>query len=81
MTRFGRARPPQKGENVTRDRIVHFALVAAWWLVALGLAGEFGTKQGQDNAALPWLFLGWIAFGVWRVVRKYRQRRAEERMQ
>jgi hypothetical protein len=54
----------------------HVVLVVGWGLVLIGLAGEFSTTPGRDNALLPWLFLGWIAFGIWRVVKKYRERRA-----
>jgi hypothetical protein len=56
-------------------RVPHVLAVVAYWLVLIGLAGEFGTEQGQQNNLLPWIFLGWIAFGIWRVVRKYHRRR------
>jgi hypothetical protein len=59
------------------DRAKHITLVVAWWLVLFGLAGEFGTEQGRNNGLLPVVFIGWIAFGVWRVVLKYRRRRRE----
>jgi hypothetical protein len=58
-------------------RAKHAALLIAWWLVLLGLAGEFGTNQGQKNGLLPVFFVAWIAFGVWRFVVKDRRRRRE----
>lgn len=61
----------------TKNKVGHAMLVAAYWFVLLGIAGEFSTTTGQTNRDLPWFFLGWIAFGVWRVVKKYRHGRHE----
>lgn len=70
-----RASHSRPAAEAMSERTKHVALVIGWWLVFFGLAGQFGTEQGRDNAVLPILLLGWIAFGVWRVVLKYRRRR------
>ncbi len=52
----------------------HVAAVVGYWLVLLGLLGEFGTAAGQENGSLPVIFTAWIALGIWRVIRKRRRR-------
>jgi membrane protein DedA with SNARE-associated domain len=55
----------------------HWLSVALYWFVLLGLMGEFGSSNEavRENPMLPWMFLAVVAFGIWRVVRKWRKRR------
>jgi hypothetical protein len=45
--------------------------IVAWWIVLFALMGEFSTQP--DNPTLPYIFLAWIIFGVWRVVHNHRE--------
>lgn len=58
------------------NKALHVALVAGWWLVLLRLVS---WKTDSRFSALVWLsiVLAWVAFGAWRVVKKYRRRRHE----